>query len=452
MPERAKGGIMERTVDELLSKAEEPNREAMRLHPFFRGKIEVVPKCVVRSFDDFAIWYTPGVAQPCKEIRQNPLKVYEYTNKWNSIAIVTDGSRVLGLGDIGPEAGLPVMEGKALLYKYLGGVDAFPLCLDTKDPDEIIRVVKCIKPSFGGINLEDISHPKCFYILDTLRQEMDIPVWHDDQQGTATIVLAGLINALKVVGKGVGEVRVTMVGAGAANICTARLFIKAGVDPKKIIMVDSKGVLHRERRELQEKYKEKWEMCLTTNAEGRVGGIREAIEGTDVCVAMSTPGPGTIKKEWVAEMAKDAVLFACANPVPEIWPWEAKEAGARIVATGRSDFPNQINNSLGFPGIFRGTLDTGAKTITDEMCLAAAQELARCAEDKGISEEYIAPSMEEWEVFAREAVAVGMTAIAQEIARWPLAQDELFKRAFSCIERARRETKILMEQKIIPQP
>jgi len=361
------------TEEELLGKAKKPGEDALKLHPFYRGKIEIVPKCIIRNSSDFAIWYTPGVAQTCKIIARHKEAVYDNTNKWNTIAIVSDGTRVLGLGDIGPEAGLPVMEGKALLFKYLGGVDAFPICLDTKDPDEIITAVKWLQPSLGGINLEDIEKPKCFYILERLREEMDIPVWHDDQQGTATIILAGLLNALKIIGKDIAEIKISMIGAGAANMAIARLLISAGVPASNIIMADSKGILHPERKDIdREKDIQKWKMCGETNKEGRKGDIKKAIEGTDICIACSRPGPGTIKKEWVRKMADDAVIFACANPVPEIWPWEAKEAGARIVATGRSDFPNQVNNSLGFPGIFRGTLDVRAKTITDEMCIAAA--------------------------------------------------------------------------------
>jgi malate dehydrogenase (oxaloacetate-decarboxylating) len=439
------------TKEELIAKANKPGEDAMKLHPFYRGKIEIVPKCCVRSFDDFAIWYTPGVAKPCLDINKNPEKVMEHTNKWNTVAVVSDGTRVLGLGDIGPEAGLPVMEGKGLLFKYLGGVDAFPICLDTKDPDEIIQAVKWLQPSFGGINLEDLSQPKCFRILETLRREMDIPVWHDDQQGTAAVTLAGLINALKLVGKEMGQVKVSMIGAGAANICIARVMIAAGFDPEKFVMVDSKGTLHKDRTDLQEKFKEKWEMCQKTNADDIRGSIPEAMKGADVCIALSTPGPDTIKKEWIAGMAKDAIVFVCANPIPEIWPWEAKEAGARVVATGRSDFPNQVNNSLGFPGIFRGTLDVMARTITDEMCIAAAEELAKCAEDKGLHEDYLVPTMDDWEVFPREAVAVGMKAIEQGVARITLTREQLYEKASTIIKRAREQTQMLMKEGFIPE-
>ena len=436
----------------LLEKAKKPGKDAMRLHPFYQGKIEVVPKCRVKSFDDFGIWYTPGVAEPCKDIQKNPKKVFEHTNKWNTVAVVSDGTRVLGLGDIGPEAGLPVMEGKSLLFKYLGGVDAYPICLDTKDPDEIIQAVKWLKPSFGGINLEDIAKPKCFYILDRLRKEMDIPVWHDDQQGTAIIEVAGAINALKIVGKKINEASISMVGAGAANIAIARVLVAAGANKKNIIMADSKGVLHPGRNDI-EKIKDKnplkWDMCINSNSERRTGTVGDAMKDTDIVIAASKPGPGTIKKEWVEDMANDSIVFACANPVPEIWPWEAKDAGAKIVATGRSDFSNQINNSLGFPGIFRGTLDVRAKTITDEMCIAAAYELAKTAEDEGLSEEYIVPTMDNWEVFPREAVAVGMKAISQGIALVKPSRQELYDHAMEIIKKARDQTNCLMDNDFI---
>jgi len=438
--------------EEYLAKARKPAELASKLHPFFRGKFEVVPKCAVRDFSDFAIWYTPGVAQPCREIHAEPEKVWQHTNRSNYIAVVSDGTRVLGLGNIGPEAAMPVMEGKALLFKYLGGVDAVPICISAHDPDDFIQCVKWLEPSFGGINLEDIEQPKCFYILDTLRKEMNIPVWHDDQQGTAAVTVAGLINALKLVEKEIDKVKIAMVGAGAANICIARVLIAAGVDPERIVMCDSKGTLHKGRTDLKETHKEKWHFAQTTNAENIVGGVPDAMKGADALIALSKPGPGTIKKEWIKLMAKDPIVFTCANPIPEIWPWEAKEAGARIVATGRSDFPNQVNNSLGFPGIFRGTLDVMARTITDEMCIAAAYELAKCAEDKGIHEDYLIPTMDEWEVFPREAVAVGMKAIEQGVARVTMSREELYKKAEETIRHAREETKLLMEQGIIPKP
>ncbi|MEW5959355.1 MAG: NADP-dependent malic enzyme, partial [Chloroflexota bacterium] len=429
------------TVEELKAKAAQPLADAQVLHPFYRGKIETTLKACARNFDDFAIWYTPGVSKPCLDIRDHPEKVYEHTNKWNTVAVVSDGTRVLGMGDIGPKAGMPVMEGKSLLYKYLGGVDGFPLMVDSKDPEDIIKVVKLLQPGLGGINLEDIANPKCFYILDTLRAECEIPVWHDDQQGTACVTLAGLINALKVVGKKIDQARIVFIGAGASNVAITRLTFAYGATPELCCVVDSKGILHAGRQDLEARraeYVDKWKLCKTTNAEGRTGGIAEALAGADVCIALSQPGPDTIQKEWVAKMAQDAVVFICANPIPEMWPWDATEAGARIVATGRSDFPNQVNNSLGFPGIFRGTLDVRARTITDEMCIAAAVELARMAEEKGLSEEYIVPTMDEVDVFPREAAAVAMKAIEQGVAGITnLTYEQEYANAKAIIDRAR---------------
>jgi malate dehydrogenase (oxaloacetate-decarboxylating) len=438
--------------EELLAKAKKPAEDAMKLHPFYRGKMQVDLKCCVRGIEDFAIWYTPGVAEPCKAIAADKSKVYEYTNKANFLAVVSDGTRVLGLGDIGAEASIPVMEGKALLFKYLGGVDAFPVCVDTKDPEEFIKFVKLLQPCFGGINLEDIASPKCFYILDRLQEECHIPVWHDDQQGTAMVNLAGLINALKIVGKKMNAVKIVMLGAGAANICTARLLLAAGVDPAKVVMLDSKGTLHKGRTELKEKHPVKWELAQKTNAENLVGDAALACKGADVIIALSTPGPDTIKKEWITSMAKDSIVFACANPIPEIWPWEAIEAGAKIVSTGRSDFPNQVNNSLGFPAIFRGVLDVQATKITDSMCIAAAEELAACAPDGGMNPEKILPTMDMWEVFPRVATATAMKAIEEGVARIKLSRDEAYKLAEAAIGKAQKQTQLLMDKGFIPAP
>src|SRR5437016_4970077 len=433
----------------LLKRAYAPARLAMKYHPYYHGKIEIAPKVPVNSYDDFAIWYTPGVADPCKEIQRNPERVFDYTNKSNSVAIVTDGSRVLGLGDIGPEAGLPVMEGKSLLFKYLGGVDAYPICLGTKDPEQIENAVRWLQPSFGGINLEDISQPKCFDILDALKSDLGIPVWHDDQQGTGTVVCAGLISALKVVGKKRRDSTICMLGAGAANIAVARIIIEAGITPGNIIMVDSKGILNRQRTDLSEKFKAKWDLALKTNKEGRTGGLAEAVKGADALLAMAAPGPGVVPSRLIRTMSDDPIVFACANPIPEIWPWEAKEAGAKIVATGRSDFPNQVNNSIGFPAIFRGTLDVRAKMISDEMCIAAAGEIAKVAEENGLSEDRIIPSMSDWELFPREAAAVGAQAVKQRLARTRLTKKELYERAVGMITHARKSTELLMRRGLI---
>jgi len=441
--------------EELLARAKQPAADALRLHPFYRGKVQVLPKCAVRDLGDFAVWYTPGVAAPCRAIQAQPELVYEHTNKANTIAIVSDGTRVLGLGDIGPEAGLPVMEGKALLFKYLGGVDAVPLCLATKDPEELVRTVRCLEPSFGGINLEDIAQPKCFRILERLRAEMGIPVWHDDQQGTATVLLAALLNALEVVGKSIAAAKIAMIGVGAANVATYRLLRSAGVDLAATIACDTGGTLHRHREDIaarQAEFVEKWRICRETNGDDVIGGIAEALRGADVCIAFSQSGPDVIRPQWVKAMAKDAIVFSCANPIPEIWPWEAAEAGARIVATGRSDFPNQVNNSLGFPGIFRGTLDVRARTISDEMALAAAGELARCAKARGLGEEHIVPAMDEWEIVPRIAAAVALKAQEQGIARLSRTREQLEAEALRCIRAAREATAVLMKEGLIAAP
>ncbi|EEG76334.1 NAD(P)-dependent malic enzyme [Dethiobacter alkaliphilus] len=441
------------TKEELIAKSKKPAQDAMRLHPFYKGKIEVDLKCSVRDFKDFAVWYSPGVAEPCKAIAANKELVYEHTNKGNFVAVVSDGSRVLGLGDIGAEASMPVMEGKALLFKYLGGVDAFPICIDTKDTDEIVNIVKALQPTFGGVNLEDFAQPKCFEILDRLRKECHIPVWHDDQQGTATVTVAGLINALRYVKKDIKDVKIALIGAGAANVCIANLIIFAGADPGKMYITDSKGILHKDRiPELKEKYKEKADLAEKTNAEGRKGGIAEAMKDCDVVIALSQPGPDVIKPEWVTAMAKDPIVFVCANPIPEMWPWDAKEAGAVIVATGRSDFPNQVNNSVCFPGIFRGVLDVQASTITDEMCITAAYTIADLGAEEGIDPENLLPNMDNVEVFIRQAVNVGLKAIELGIAKKNLTKEELRAKAEEAIYRSRNITKMLMDNDFIPEP
>lgn len=443
------------TKIECLAKAQIPAELAMRWHPFYHGKLQVLPKCAVRGLADFAVWYTPGVAAPCKAIHADPELVYQHTNKGNTIAVVSDGTRVLGLGNIGPEAGLPVMEGKALLFKYLGGVDAVPICLRTTDPDDIVRTVTFLEPSFGGINLEDIAQPKCFTILDRLRSEMGIPVWHDDQQGTATVAVAGLINALKLVGKRIGHVKTAMIGMGAANVATYRLLKSFGLDPKHVIACDTAGTLHKRRRDIEDsraQFADKWEVCQESNADGVIGGPAEALRGADVCIAFSQSGPNVIEPAWIRAMAKDAIVFACANPVPEIWPWEAKEAGARIVCTGRSDFPNQVNNSLAFPGIFRGVLDVRARTITNEMAIAAANELAACVSDADLSEDSVLPQMDEWEVYVRVAVATAMQAQRQGVACLSLTRGEATDAARRAIGGARAATALLMDRGLIPLP
>jgi malate dehydrogenase (oxaloacetate-decarboxylating) len=447
------------TLEELLKKAEQPSQDALRLHRLYRGKLQVVPKCPIRDCNDFSVWYTPGVAATCRDIQREPEQVFAHTNKANSLAVVSDGTRVLGLGDIGPRAALPVMEGKAVLFKYLGGVDAFPICLATKTAEELIQACKWLEPTFGAINLEDIAKPKCFTVLERLRKELTIPVWHDDQQGTACVILAGLINSLQIVGKNKRNVVIALIGAGAANVAVFRVLAGAGFPPENMLMVDTKGILHPGRNDLKELVIEskfqrpvneyKLRISELSNGDRKIGGIAEALKGSDVCVALAASGPGIIKPEWIAAMAQDPIVFACANPVPEIWPWEAQAAGARIVATGRCDFPNQVNNSLGFPGIFRGVLDVAAETITDEMCIAASEELARCAQEKGLADNRILPTMDDWEVFSRVAAAVGMKAIEQGRAKNELTRKALIQKAINTIKRAREETRTLMEHGLI---
>jgi malate dehydrogenase (oxaloacetate-decarboxylating) len=418
--------------------------EAVRRHAQWRGKIQVMPKCDLRGPGDFAVWYTPGVAAACRAIQRDPERVYELTNKGNSVAIVTDGSRVLGLGNIGPEAGLPVMEGKALLFKYLGDVDAFPICLATQDPNELIRTVELLEPSFGGINLEDIGQPKCFRILERLRASMKIPVWHDDQQGAATALIAGLANALKVVGKELPRVRIAMIGMGAANVSVYRLLKASGANPGSIVACDSKGTLHRARADLdaEQHASRRNGPYAETNADAVSGGL-PTMRGADVCIAFSTPGPDVIRPGWVRSMASEAIVFACANPTPEIWPEDAKAAGARIVATGRGDFPNQLNNSLVFPAIFRGALDVRAGTISDEMALSAAGELARCAENRGLADGFILPRMEDWEAVPRVAAATALKAQEQGIAHGRIERDDYVRQVTARIRHTREATALI---------
>jgi len=426
---------------------------AEKLHKYYQGKIEVVPRCSITSFDDFNIWYTPGVAEPCKRIKEGGEDLsFEYTWRWNAAAVISDGTRVLGLGNIGPAAGLPVMEGKALLFKYLGGVDAVPIVIKETDPEKFIYIVKALEPSFGAINLEDIESPKCFYLLERLHEILDIPVWHDDQQGTALVTIAGLINALKLTGRKFEHTKFALIGAGAANVCIYKYLKVFRARPENIIVVDSKGILHREKEDIEELKKTnpwKYQIAIETNPECIKGGIREALRGADVVIAASRPGPGVIKKEWIREMNKDPIVFAMANPVPEIWPWEAKEAGARIVATGRGDFPNQINNSLGFPAVFRGILTVRSRKMVDEMFYAAAEAVAKYSEETGIHEERIIGTMNEPELYVREAMAVAEKAIELGYARRKLSRSELEAEIRELIERPRKQMRVLLEHGLV---
>ena len=386
-------------------------KESLRLHGEWKGKLEVVTRVPVENKDDLSLAYTPGVAQPCLEIQKDVDKSYDLTRRWNMCLVVTDGSAVLGLGNIGPEAGMPVMEGKCVLFKAFGDVDAFPLCIKSNDVDEIVNTIYLISGSFGGVNLEDISAPRCFEIENKLKEKCDIPIFHDDQHGTAIITLAGLTNALKVVGKKKEDVRIVMNGAGAAAISIARLLLTAGF--KGITLCDRKGAIYEGRPEGMNPIKE--EMAKVTNLAKKSGSLAEMLVGADVFIGVSAPG--AVTTEMVKTMNKDAVVFACANPTPEIYPDDAKAGGAKVVSTGRSDFPNQINNVLAFPGIFRGAFDVRAKEINDEMKLAASEALANLITDEELSPEYIIPKAFDKRVGPAVAKAVAEAAKRTGVAR-----------------------------------
>ena len=386
-------------------------KESLRLHGEWKGKIEVVTRVPVENKDDLSLAYTPGVAQPCLEIQKDVDKSYDLTRRWNMCLVVTDGSAVLGLGNIGPEAGMPVMEGKCVLFKAFGDVDAFPLCIKSNDVDEIVNTIYLISGSFGGVNLEDISAPRCFEIEKRLKEKCDIPIFHDDQHGTAIITLAGLTNALKVVGKKKENVRIVMNGAGAAAISIARLLLTAGF--KDITLCDRKGAIYEGRPEGMNPVKD--EMAKVTNLAKQSGSLADMLVGADVFIGVSAPG--AVTTEMVKTMNKDAVVFACANPTPEIFPDDAKAGGAKVVSTGRSDFPNQINNVLAFPGIFRGAFDVRAKEINDEMKLAAAEALAGLITDEELSSEYIIPKAFDKRVGPAVAKAVAEAAKRTGVAR-----------------------------------
>ena len=417
---------------------------AEEAHRFYGGKIQTLPKCGIYGINWFNIWYSPGVSRISTTIRDDNDTSFALSNRGNFVAVISDSTRVLGDGDCTPPGGLGVMEGKAMLMKYLGGIDAVALCVDSKgpngrnDPEKLISFVKMAQHSFGAVNLEDISQPNCFKVLDDLRESCNIPVWHDDAQGTACVTLAGLLNALKLAGKKIGGIKIVLLGAGAANSTVARLILADGGDPAKMVIFDTKGGLHSGRDDIRgdkANYR-KWELCEKTNP-SRVNSITEAMKGADVLIALSTPGPDTVKREWIRAMAEKAIVFSCANPVPEIWPYAAKEEGAFIVATARGDFPNQVNNSICFPGILKGALLVRARKITDGMAIRCAHSIADFSEARGISPDNIIATMEEVDVFAQEAADVAQQAIAEGVARVELSWEEVYKRAKADISAAR---------------
>lgn len=450
------------TAEELKKLAEKPGKIALLAHAFYGGKVGVMPKCWTRKIDDLhplSVWYTPGVAKVCLAIKEDPSRIFEMTNKGNRVFVISNGTRVLGLGDIGPEAGEPVMEGKALIFNMLGGIDAMSLSVREKDPDKFIEIVKAITPSVGAINLEDIRQPDCFYILERLYNEVEIPIWHDDQQGTAAITLAAIINGLKVANKKIENVRITIIGTGAANIALLRILIPYGAKPENLILVDSRGILHEDLPNIDELSRkgqhEKVKYTLMTNPAlliGRnnlEGGIEAALRAADVAVSYSVSKENSINPEWVKKMAGNAIFIAGENPMPRIWPHDLYNAGVKIVATGRTDFPNQCNNSLIFPAVFRGTLDVMSKKITVEMSVEAAKTVAKYQERKGLDEFHILPTMDDVDMFIEEAVAVGMKAIEQGLARKILTENELRDKAKAAIMRAQKIAEILMREEII---
>ncbi len=447
-------------------------RLALEAHQFYGGKMMTVPKAGIYGFGWFGVWYTPGVSAISTAIRENNLRSYELSNRSNLVAVVSDSTRVLGDGDCTPSGGLGVMEGKAFLMYYLGGIDAMALCINThcekdshkagfnfnpKAPHEhsaqkTIDFVRMLAPSVGAVNLEDISQPNCFKVLDEL-QDCGIPVWHDDAQGTACVTLAGMINAIKLAGKDWKSVKAVFYGAGASNATIIRLMLAEGLDPKNVIAFDTKGGLHMGRDDIRNdpRFYRKWEICQHTNPQ-RVDNILEACKGADILCSLSTPGPNVVKKEWISAMAEKAIVFTCANPVPEIYPHDAKDAGAYIVATGRSDFPNQVNNSMCFPGLLKGALMVRANRVTDTMAIAAAHSLARSQEARGLDVDHIMPSMDDVEVFPREAADVAAQAMKDGVAQLTMTPEEVFQQAGKDIQSNREMVHLLMERKTIQTP
>ncbi len=431
-------------------------RLALLAHTQYQGKIQTILKVPVEGINWFNVWYTPGVSSVSTSIRDDNELSFRLSNRNNLVAVVSDSTRVLGDGDCTPSGGLGVMEGKAMLMKYLGGVDATALCIDSKDENgeasanKIIDFVKMVQPGFGAINLEDISQPNCYKVLDVLRKECDIPVWHDDAQGTACVTLAGIINALKLANKKIEDCKIVLYGAGAANTSIARLLIKDGANPTNMILFDVNGTLHDKRKDYENdtRYYPQWELCKITNPH-HVINEEEAFKDADILIALSKPGPNTIQAEWISLMAAKSIVFVCANPIPEIYPYKAKEAGAYIVATGRGDFPNQVNNSICFPSILKGTLLVSARKITDTMAICAAHAIAAFAEKRGISTENIMPTMLESELFPVVAAEVAMQAVKEGIARNPKTREEVYQKAKYDIEETQATIHALREKNIV---
>ncbi|MDR0785756.1 MAG: malate dehydrogenase [Treponema sp.] len=438
------------------AKTEFLKRLALLTHEFYGGKMQTFPKCGV-SLELLNMWYTPGVSKISTTIRDNNDASFSLSNRGNLVAIVSDSTRVLGDGDCTSSGGLGVMEGKALLMKYLGGVDAVALCIDSRgedgshNPQKIIDFVKMVSPSFGAINLEDISQPNCFRVLDELREDCSIPVWHDDAQGTACVILAGLLNALKLAEKSLTDAKIVLLGAGAANAAVARFILADGGDPSNMTLFDVNGALHVDRADIErdERYYQQWDLCRKTNPK-KVNSIEKALQNADVLIALSAPGPGIVQPEWVRSMAKRAIVFACANPAPEIWPHTAKKAGAFIVATGRGDFPNQLNNSLCFPGLLKGALLACSRKITDSMAIRCGHSIADFSEKQGVSPNKIIADMSETALFSEEAGDVAAAAVAEGLARVNISREEARRRAEADIATVRSTLRHLEEAGDIP--
>ncbi len=432
---------------------------SLLMHEFYGGKMQTFPKAGVWGSQWFNVWYTPGVSAVSTAIRDDITTSYKYANRANTVAVVSDSTRVLGDGDCGIAGGLGVMEGKAFLMKYLAGIDASALCINSRDldgtpnPKKIIEFVKMVEPSFGAVNLEDISKPNCYEVLDTLREACNIPVWHDDAQGTACVILAGMINALKLAGKEISSSRFVLLGAGAANTSIARFLILAGADPKNIILFNSRGALHIGRKDIEDDKREyqQWNLCKITNPD-KITDMEVALKGADAIIALSKPGPDTIKADWIKLMADKPIVFACANPVPEIYPHVAKAAGAYIVATGRGDFPNQVNNSVCFPGILKGALLAHASKITDKMAIRASYAIASFAEKRGISPDNIVPTMDEIGVFPLEAAEVAMQAKEDGVAGVQINADEVYQKTESDIKEVRKAIDVCVREGLIVPP